>query len=421
MFDINSFPTTAERFMRYARIDTTADPQSDTYPSSEKQKDLTRLIFHELQEAGIECEMNEYGYVYAWLRSNVNHEVPAICFCAHLDTAPDCSGTDVKPILHSNYQLQDIVLPDDSSIVISPKEFSELNVKKGEDIITASGKTLLGSDDKSGVTTIMEAALYLNRNPQIKHGDLCILFTTDEEIGRGVDKVDVQKVGAQYAYTMDSGEKGCFEDETFSADACTIAIQGVSTHPGYAKNKMQNAIKIASDIIANLPKDRLSPESTEEYEGFVHPTRLVAELDKASIDFIIRNFKTDLLDDHYNEIISVCNKVMEKYPKSSYTISRREQYRNMKEILDQHPIVSKIAEEAIVESGVKLKKGKIRGGTDGSRLSFMGLPCPNIFAGEQAIHSRKEWVSVQDMQKASEVIVRILMRYCERSKIRYSC
>ncbi len=414
MFDSNSFPTTAERFTRYAKIDTTADPLSNTNPSSEKQKDLTQLIYSELQSAGIECEMNEYGYIYSWLRSNVDYEVPSICFCAHLDTAPDCSGTNVKPILHSNYNLQDLILPDDNSIIISPKEFTQLNDKKGEDIITASGKTLLGSDDKSGVTCIMEAALFLHRNPEIKHGDFCILFTTDEEIGRGVDKVDIQKLGAKYGYTMDSGEKGCFEDENFSADACTITIQGVSTHPGYAKGKMQNAIKIASEIISTLPKDYLSPESTEDYAGFVHPTRVAAELDKATIDFIIRDFKTAKLDEHYKVIQETCEKVIHSYPNSSFSIQRREQYRNMKEVLDLNPIVSQIAEEAISEAGIKIKKGKIRGGTDGSRLSFMGLPCPNIFAGEQGIHSKKEWVSVQDMQKASEVIVRILMKFSSK-------
>lgn len=411
MFDTNSFPTTAERFMRYARIDTQADPLSSSYPSSEKQKVLSSLIYEELKAEGIECEINEYGYVYAWIRSNIDFKVPSICFCAHLDTAPDCSGTDVKPILHQNYNLQDIILPDDSAIIISPKEFSELKNKIGEDIITASGKTLLGSDDKSGVTAIMEAAIFLQKNPQFKHGDFCILFTTDEEIGRGVDKVDIQKVGAQYAYTMDSGELGCFEDETFSADACTITIQGVATHPGYAKDKMENAIKIASEIVSSLPAHHLSPESTEGYEGFVHPMRVTAELDHASIDFIIRDFKTDYLNAHFQVIQTICDSVLEKYPNSSYKISRREQYRNMKEILDQHPVVSQIAENAIKEAGINLKKGKIRGGTDGSRLSFMGLPCPNIFAGEQAIHSKKEWVSVQDMQKAAEVIFRILQKF----------
>ncbi|MCC6815608.1 MAG: peptidase T [Saprospiraceae bacterium] len=416
MSEIYSFPTTAERFIRYAKIDTTADPLSNSYPSSEKQKNLSQLLYNELIQAGIQSEINEYGYVYSWIKSNVDFPVPGICFCAHIDTAPDCSGTDVKPILHSNYHLQNIILPDDNQIVISSEEFEILKTKKGEDIITASGLTLLGADDKSGITAIMEAAIFIQNNPQIKHGDISLLFTTDEEIGRGVDKVNIHKIGAKFGYTLDGGEKGSFEDETFSADACTITIQGIATHPGYAKNKMKNAIKIASEIISILPKGYLSPESTQDNEGFVHPTRLVAELDKASIDFIIRDFDTVKLDEYYQTIVEICNQTIKNYPGSSYNISRREQYRNMKEILKQHPIVTRIAEEAILEAGIDLKKGKIRGGTDGSRLSFMGLPCPNIFAGEHAIHSKKEWVSVQDMNKSAEVIVRILQKFEQTSR-----
>lgn len=415
MFNPNSFPTLPDRFIRYARIDTEANPQSDSYPSSEKQKELSRLIVSELQAAQIQCESNEYGYVYAWIPSNSDKPIPGICFCAHLDTAPDCSGTNVKPILHTNYQAHNIVLPDDPTVVISPEEFPVLYSKIGEDIITASGLTLLGSDDKSGVCAIMEAALFIVANPSIKHGNISILFTTDEEIGKGVDKVDLKKVNAQYGYTLDSGELGCIEEETFSADACTIEINGISTHPGYAKNKMQNAIKIASSIISHLPKDRLSPESTAGDQGFIHPTRLSGELGNAKIDFILRDFKTTNLDSHFEEIISICNDVIQEFPGASFKVERKEQYRNMKEILIQHPIVSSIAMEAMLDAGITPKQGIIRGGTDGSRLSFMGLPCPNIFAGEQAIHSKKEWVSVQDMKKATEVILRIIMKFEQNS------
>lgn len=401
--------------MEYVRIDTQSDPLSNTYPSTEKQKNLTRLIYDQLIQAGVSCETNEFGYVYAWLKSNSTKKVPSIFFCAHLDTAPDCSGTNVKPIIHLNYSGQTITLPDNPEIQISPIEYPELNDKIGKDIITASGLTLLGADDKAGVCAIMEGILYLLRNPELKHGDITILFTTDEEIGRGVDKVDPKKVNASFGYTFDSGDLGRFEEETFSADACSVEINGISTHPGYAKGKMKNAIKIASEIIDQLPKDFLTPESTDHKNGFIHPTRLHAELGFAKIDFILRDFITVNLDSHFEVIKQTCEHVIRKYPGAVYNIKRNEQYRNMKEVLDQHPKVSEFAMKAIEASGISLKQDIIRGGTDGSRLSFMGLPCPNIFAGEQAIHSLKEWVCVQDMQKASEVMVRICMLVEEES------
>ncbi|MEP7197290.1 MAG: peptidase T [Saprospiraceae bacterium] len=407
----NAFLTTAERFMRYARIDTQADPESNSCPSSLKQKDLSKLLLTELESAGIKAEMDEWGYVYAYLASNTDKKVPSICFCSHVDTAPDCSGTNVLPILHQKYAGQDIVLPDDSSIVISQKEFEVLKTKLNEDIITASGLTLLGADDKAGICAIMEAAIFLHNNPQIKHGEIRLLFTPDEEIGRGVDKVDLQKLNADFAYTLDGGELGSLEDETFSADACTILISGVSTHPGYAKNKMENAIKIASEIVAALPKNRLSPESTESYQGFLHPTKIEGQLESSKIDLIVRDFETNKLDDHVAELESVCRNIMLNYPNSKFEIQRREQYRNMKEILIQKPEITNYAALAIEEAGIKLLRGKIRGGTDGSRLSFMGLPCPNLFAGEHGIHSKKEFVSVQDMQKAAEVIIRICQKW----------
>jgi tripeptide aminopeptidase len=371
------------------------------------QKNLSNLLLNELKVEGIKVEQDQFGYIYAELPSNSEKNLATICFCAHMDTAPDCSGTNVKPILHKNYQGEDIILPDDPSIKISVSEFPELLQKTGQDIITASGLTLLGSDDKSGITAIMEALIFLHRNPQIKHGIIKALFTTDEEIGRGVNHVDLKKLAADYCYTMDSGDVGYLEDETFSADACSVIITGVSTHPGYAKNRMENAIKIASEIIAALPKDKLSPETTEHKEGFIHPMKLEAQLESAKIDFIIRDFVTSKLNDHVKVLKDACEKVIINYPNSKYTLNQTEQYRNMKEVLVNHPQVMSYAVQAIQEAGIPLRQGIIRGGTDGSRLSFMGLPCPNIFAGEHGIHSKKEWTTVQDMEKAAEVIIRI--------------
>ncbi|MBK9107813.1 MAG: peptidase T [Saprospiraceae bacterium] len=412
---INSFPLIAERFMRYAKMDTQANPFSDSVPSTAKQLDLSRLLVEELKQAGIQdVELDSFGYVYASLPATSEKKLPAICFCAHVDTAPDCSGTDVRPILHKSYQLQDLSLPDDPGICISPKEFPELLTKSGEDIITASGLTLLGADDKAGVASIMEAALFLHHHPEIKRGKIVLLFTPDEEIGRGVNYVDMVKLGADFGYTLDGGEKGSLEDETFSADAVHIKITGVSTHPGYAKNKMENAIKIAADIISALPQEHLIPERTTGKEGFIHPVKVESELEHASIHFIIRDFETHKLQEYENYLRAVVSRIIKKYPNSQYEFLVTEQYRNMKEILSQYPKSVEYAEEAIQGAGLELLKGSIRGGTDGSRLSFMGLPCPNLFAGEQGIHSKKEWVSVQDMQKASEVIVRIC-QICERN------
>lgn len=406
------FTTAGDRFMRYVKIDTQSDPFSSSTPSTEKQKNLSRLLVEELKSAGLqEVELDEMGYVYATLPPTSDKNLPVICFCAHVDTAPDCSGTNVKPILHKDYQCTDIILPDDPDIAISPKEFPELLQKKGEDIITASGLTLLGADDKAGVAAIMEAALYLLKHPEILHGKIKLLFTPDEEIGRGVDHVNLKKLGADYGYTLDGGALGSLEDETFSADSVTIEITGVSTHPGYAKDKMENAIKIASEIIASFPKEHLIPEKTEDRQGFIHPVKLTAELEKASILFIIRDFNTSSLKQHENTLEQITRRVIRNYPHSTFQFKINEQYRNMKEVLVHHPKAVEYAEAAISEAGIEIQKGAIRGGTDGSRLSFMGLPCPNLFAGEQGIHSKKEWVSVQDIQKASEVIVRIAQIY----------
>ncbi|MEY4928170.1 MAG: hypothetical protein RI894_2608 [Bacteroidota bacterium] len=409
--------TVAERFLRYVQIDTQSDPNSTTYPSTEKQKNMLRLLVEELHEMGIaDAEMDEFGYVYATIPATTTKEnVPVICFCSHVDTAPDCSGTDVKPIVHRNYQGQDIVLPDDNTVVISPKKHAELLNNIGNDIITASGLTLLGSDDKSGVAEIMDAAHFLIRNPQLKHGKIRLLFTPDEEVGAGVDNLDMKRLGADFGYTLDGGTIGDIENETFSADGAVVAIEGVSAHPGYAKSKMENAIKIAAEIVAALPKTHLTPETTQDKEGFLHPTGISGQLESAKINFIIRDHITAKLLEHTAVLQKTVDDVLKNYPNSTATITTHEQYRNMGEILKDCPHVYEYAVEATRRTGITPKLGSIRGGTDGSRLSFMGLPCPNIFAGEHGIHSKQEWVSVQDMEKAVTTIVHLAMIWEENA------
>ena len=409
--------TVTDRFLRYVQIDTQADPTSDTTPSSEKQKNLSRLLVQELLEMGIsDAEMDEFGYVYATIPANTDKpNVPTLCFCSHVDTAPDASGTDVKPILHRNYQGQDIVLPDDTSQVIRLSEHPYLQTQIGNDVITASGLTLLGSDDKSGVAEIMDAAYQLLNTPSVKHGKIRILFTPDEEIGRGVDKVDMKRLAADFGYTMDGGPVGDVEDETFSADGATVTIQGVSAHPGYAKGKMENAIKIASEIVAALPKTKLTPETTSKKQGFLHPVKIEGGLENAKITFILRDFDNQLLAKKADILRGVVEKIMKRFPNSKADINVFEQYRNMKNVLDKNPQVIENAKEAIRRAGLKPNLGSIRGGTDGSRLSFMGLPCPNLFAGEQAIHSRQEHVSVQDMEAAVRTIVHLCAVWEEKA------
>ncbi|MFT4663865.1 MAG: tripeptide aminopeptidase [Polaribacter sp.] len=408
--------TAAERFLKYVTVDTQSDPNSMTHPSTEKQKDLGKILVEELLAMGIEdAHIDEFSYVYATIPSNTTKKVPVICFCAHMDTAPDASGTNVKPIVHKNYNGSDIVLPDDPTQIVSSSRYPFLKEKIGEDIITASGLTLLGSDDKAGVAEIMDAAYQLMNNPDIKHGKIRLLFTPDEEVGRGVDKIDMEKLGAEFGYTLDGGKPGSLEDETFSADGVSIEIKGVPIHPGYAKDKMENAIKVAADIIARLPKYHLSPETTEGKQGFVHPTAVNGLLESATVKFIVRDFTDEKLAQHHALLKQITEEVLLHYPGSTATFTVTEQYRNMKKILDKHPEVAAYAHEAISRIGLEPKKDSIRGGTDGSRLSFMGLPCPNIFAGEQAIHSKHEWVSIQDMNKAVEMIINISMIWEEKA------
>jgi len=408
--------TAASRFMRYVQVDTQSDPQSDSYPSTAKQKDLGKILADELQQIGLaDAHLDEWGYVYATIPANTEKKVPVICFCAHMDTAPDCSGTGVKPILHQNYQGKDIILPDDTSQVLRMSEYPYLETQIGNDIITASGTTLLGSDDKAGVAEIMDLAHYLCTHPELKHGTIKILFTPDEEIGRGTAKVDMNKLGADYGYTLDSGDIGSLEDETFSADAVQVVIHGVSAHPGYAKGKMINALKIAGEILAFLPKSRLSPESTEGKRGFIHPVRVEGIAEKCTLEFIIRDFDTAGLIKKEDYLRTQIEERLRTYPKASFEFKVTEQYRNMKEVLDLHPHVVEYAREAIRRTGLEVKMESIRGGTDGSRLSFMGLPCPNLFAGEQAIHSKLEHISVQDMEKAVQMMVHLVQVWHEKS------
>jgi tripeptide aminopeptidase len=406
-----------ERFMRYVQIDTQSDPHSDTHPTTSKQKDLSQLLLKELKKAGVnEASMDEYGYVYATIPSNSEKQnVPVICFCSHIDTAPDCSGTNVKPILHRNYNGDDIVLPRDNSQVLNVSDYPYLQQHIGRDIITASGNTLLGADDKSGVAVIMEAASYLINNSSVKHGEIKILFTPDEEVGKGTAKLDMKKLGAQFGYTLDGGEAGSLEDETFSADVVKIIVNGVIAHPGYGKNKLVNAIKIAGEILDDLPKNEWSPETTESKQGFVHPVHIEGIAERATIEFIVRDFDLEKLKKHEERLNQIATEVVSKHPGASMQFIVQEQYRNMKEILNQNPEVVNYAAEAIKRAGLNVKTESIRGGTDGSRLSYMGLPCPNIFTGMQAIHSKLEWIGVKDMIKSAETVVHLCMIWEEKS------
>jgi tripeptide aminopeptidase len=408
--------TVTERFLRYAVIDTQSDPASPSCPSTEKQKDLGRLLVKELLEMGVsDAHLDQHGYVYATIPANTDKRVPVICFCSHMDTSPDCTGKDVKPQIVKDYRGGDIVLAADPAQIIRVADNPALADQIGNDIVTTDGTTLLGADNKAGLAEIMDAAYFLVHNPQIKHGTIKILFTPDEEIGRGVDKVNLKKLGADFAYTIDGETAGNIEDETFSADGVTLTIQGVSTHPGFAKGKMEHAIKIAARIVERLPKDSCSPETTEGKQGFLHPIGISGALEKATLSFIVRDFTDEGLKEKEDLLEAIARDVMKDFPHSSYRIEIKQQYRNMKQVIDLHPETVDNAMEAIRRAGLTAKRTSIRGGTDGSRFSFMGLPCPNIFAGEHAFHSRTEWVSVQDMEKAVQTIVHLAMIWEERA------
>ncbi|MDR6659642.1 tripeptide aminopeptidase [Tardiphaga robiniae] len=403
-------------FLRYVVIDTQSDPASPTCPSTEKQKDLGRVLAQELRDLGLrDAHLDEHGYVYATIPATSDKKVPVICFCSHMDTSPDCSGKNVKPQIVKNYRGGDIVLPVDTTQVIRVADNPALKDQIGHDIITTDGTTLLGADNKAGLAEIMDAARFLVANPQIRHGTIKILFTPDEEIGRGVDKVDLTKLGADFAYTMDGETAGYVEDETFSADGAVITIEGVSAHPGFAKGKMEHAIKIAAAIVERLPKDTCSPETTDGKQGFLHPIGISGALEKATLSLIVRDFTDDGLAEKEALLQSIVDDVMTAYPHSTATLEIKPQYRNMKQVIDRYPQMVEYAVEAIQRAGLKPVRSSIRGGTDGSRLSFMGLPCPNIFAGEHAFHGRTEWVSVQDMEKAVQTIVHLAMIWEERA------
>ncbi len=407
----------ADRFMRYVRIDTQSDPNSTAHPTTEKQKELSTLLRKELLGMGItDASTDEYGYVYATIPSNSSKQnIPAICFCAHVDTAPDCSGTNVKPIHHRYYDGNDIVLPDDNTQVLSVNNSPYLKEHIGYGVITASGLTLLGADDKSGVAAIMEAAMYFMQYPNVKHGDIKILFTPDEEVGQGTAKVDMQKLGASFGYTLDGGEAGSLEDETFSADGATITINGVIVHPGYAKNKLVNALKIAGAVLNALPKNEWSPETTEGMQGFIHPVAVNGIAEKATIQFIVRDFTNEGLVNHHAKLKALAQKVVAQFTGATMEYATQEQYRNMKEVLQNYPQAAANAAEAIQRAGLTVKNESIRGGTDGSRFSYMGMPCPNIFTGMQNIHSKLEWIGTKDMAKAAETIVHLATIWEEKT------
>ena len=402
------YPSLLDRFKQYVQIDTQSDASSPTVPSTAKQKNLGQLLVQQLLEMGVEdAHMDDKGYVYATVPASAGAEdKPAVCFCAHMDTSPEYSGVGVIPTLHEDYDGGDIHLPK-GDIVLTPKQFGPLKEMKGHTIITSDGSTLLGADNKAGVAEIMTAAELLMKSDR-PHAAMKILFTPDEEIGRGADHVDLEKLGADFGYTMDGATKGSLEDESFSADGATIVFRGANTHPGYAHKKMGNALKAAGVFLGSLPRSEWAPESTKGEAGFVHPYEISGGVEEVRITMILRSFDTEDLEPYAALLNTLAKQASKAVKRTSYEVIISEQYRNMKEVLDKHPHVVEFAEKAIVAAGLPLRKSKIRGGTDGSKLSFMGLPCPNIFAGEHAFHSPYEFVSLQDMESATDVIVNLL-------------
>lgn len=415
MFDQNYKFTCVERFLRYVKIDTQSDEEATSFPSTEKQKNLSRLLVEELKQLGLsDAHMDEWGYVMATLPSNTNKKVTPIGFIAHVDTSPAVSGANVVAMVHKNYRGGDIKLPKDNQ-VIKAKENPDLKNMKGYDIITSDGSTLLGADNKCGIAEIIDAINYFVTHPEVKHGDIKICFTPDEEVGRGTEHFDIKKFGAKYAYTIDGQSRGEVETETFSADSVTVKFFGKNIHPGYAKGIMINSLKVAASFIESLPKKTLSPETTEKREGYVHPNSITGNEELTTVKFIIRDFQTPKLKKYEALLKKLAQKAVKKFPGARMEFTVNEQYRNMKEVLKKHPQVEKYAIEAMKRLGIKPIMHPIRGGTDGSRLSFMGLPTPNIFAGEHSFHSKTEWVTVQDMEMAVKVIVEIAKVWEEKS------
>ncbi len=404
-----------ERFLRYVQIDTTSDQDSLSVPSTERQLVLLDLLVGELKALGLtDAARDEQGIVMATLpATSPRKDIAVIGWLAHVDTSPDMSGANVKPIVHRNYDGRDLVLPDDPSAVLSPSEDEDLAGKRGEDIVTASGTTLLGADDKSGVAVVMAAIEHLIQNPGIPHGTIRVAFTPDEEIGRGVRRFDVARFGAYCAYTLDGATLGTLEAETFSADAMSVTFQGRNTHPGFAHGTMVNAVKVAADFVSRLPKDALAPETTREREGFVHPNDMIASVDRTTVRFIIRDFETAGLAVKEDFLRELARETVDEWPGSSVTFEVKESYRNMREVLAKHPKVLDLARDAIRRTGLELVESRIRGGTDGSILSEMGLPTPNIFTGQHRFHSRLEWISVQDMEASVKVLVNLAQLWAE--------
>lgn len=406
MFDPNYKFTCVDRFLKYVKYDTQSNEDSTTYPSDPKQIELSKALVEELKQIGLkDAAMDEYGYVMATLPSNTTKNVPTIGFISHVDTSPAVTGTNVNPVIHKNYQGGDIVLPKDPTKVIVASENPELKEMIGLDIITTDGTTLLGADDKAGIAEIMDAMNYLIQHPEVKHGTIRICFTPDEEVGRGTEKFDVKKYGAKYAYTIDGSTRGEVETETFSADAVVIKFNGKNVHPGYAKGKMINAVKIAARFLEMLPKDKLSPETTEKREGYVHPTQINGNETQIIIKFIIRDFDAEKLKGYESFLKDLCQKTVAQFPGSTFDFDVIEQYRNMKYILDQHTEIEANAIEALKRLGIKPINSAIRGGTDGSRLSYIGLPTPNLFAGGHNFHAFTEYIAIQDMEAAVKMIV----------------
>jgi tripeptide aminopeptidase len=416
MFDPRYKFTCVDRFLKYVKYDTQSDEESTSFPSTEKQKKLSADLAKELKKMGLkDAAMDKWGYVMATLPATTKKKVPPIAFIAHVDTSPAVTGKNVKPIIHKKYKGGDIKLPKEKR-VIKENENPDLKKMKGFDIITTDGSTLLGADNKAGVAEIMDVVNYLLVHPEVKHGPIKICFTPDEEVGRGTEKIDLKKLGAKYAYTVDGSSRGEVESETFSADAVVLKFIGKNIHPGYAKNQMINSIKIASAFMESLPKKKLSPETTEKRQGYVHCTNINGLEEVTTLKFIIRDFETPKLKEYEKLLEELAKKAVAKFPGSKYEFKVVNQYRNMREVLDKHPQVTKYAVQAMRNLGIKPILNPIRGGTDGSRLSFMGLPTPNIFAGEHSFHSQLEWVAIQDMEMAVKVIVELAQIWEKRSK-----
>jgi len=405
-----------EYFLHYVTFDTQSDDRSSSSPSTPGQLVLQRQLAADLREVGIaEVAIDQHGYLMATIPATATKTtVPVIGLIAHVDTSPEMSGAGVKPIVHHGYDGRDLVLPDAENAVLRAADNPDLAACAGHDIVTASGTTLLGADDKAGVAEIVAAADYLLAHPEVPHGEIRIAFTPDEEIGRGTDRFDVARFGAACAYTIDGGRRGELEIESFAANAMTVVFHGFNTHPGYARGRMVNAIKVAADFLTRLPAEGLSPETTSGHEGFVHPYVLDASVERTSVKLLLRDFDVAKLDEEARLVESLAQAAVAAHPGSSFDVRIDESYRNMKQILDRHPQVVERAREALRRAGLEPRMPPIRGGTDGSRLSFMGLPAPNLFAGEHNFHSRLEWISAQDMDTAMDVIIELAKVWAER-------